>query len=413
MDPGKPSQIREAIQLSSTLWGGTYFPIVPLYKRMPRTWAEPVKAPPAGSVLTGYLEAFDPDILIHLCDAVPDIVKASGREIVPGSTIWQVLDSPRPRVPRYGIGIFEILGDVFEKYFRYKAKYPVRVVLPRIPRGLSLFWASIFGEVPDQLVPILNSEFKEPLEIQDIDVELSGFRDLMAPNVLFPRRIVQGRLSPVRRSRLRREGRVFFMDATKTDDIVDFWNLRALGHDTIAIPKQLKTEPTMKEHVAGFLKHRRVPWPHNPKVYDTAAFVRSRNTTMEEMQEFAETLKDNLPPPDDSGYAYYSLQHWYPRIWDEWGADKDGALPDDFYADEEEYDLVGAIDSRVSVKLSLPDFAEDFGYHDQPRCAHDVSIRVYGSPDYVAEVFPQPAGPEALRAVGGPTALHEDWRISR
>jgi hypothetical protein len=364
-------------------------------------------------VITGYLDAFDPDVVVHLCDDVPDFVKAPGRRMVPGSTIWQVLDTPRPLAPRYGIGIFEILGDVFEKHFRYKAKYPVRVLLPRIPRGLSLFWASLFGELPEQLLPILNSKFRNPLEIQDIDVELTRFRDLMAPDVLFPRRIVQGRLSSVRRSGWRREGRVFFMDAAKTDDIIDFWNLRALGHDTIAVPKQLKAEPAMKEYVADFLKRRRVPWPHNPKVYDTATFVRSRNTTIEEMQEFAERLKDNLPPADGSNYGYYSLQHWYPRIWDEWGADKDGVIPDDFYAGEEEYDLSGAIDARVSIKLALPDFAEDSGYHDEPRCAHEVSIRVYGSSDYVAEVFPKPAGREVVRAAGGPTALHDDWRISR
>lgn len=37
VDPGDAKQAREAIRLASTLWGGAYCPIIPLYKRMPKT----------------------------------------------------------------------------------------------------------------------------------------------------------------------------------------------------------------------------------------------------------------------------------------------------------------------------------------------------------------------------------------
>ena len=166
VDPNTLSQVREAIRLSSSLWGGAYSPIVPLYRRLPATWAEPpLKAPRAESVILGYLDAFDPDCLVQLSKDVPDFVKATGRKIVLPSSIWQVSDTPQRMVPRYGIGIFEILGDLFEKHFRYKAKYPLRVVFPRIPETMSLFWASVFGEVPDNLMSILHSDFWDPLEI--------------------------------------------------------------------------------------------------------------------------------------------------------------------------------------------------------------------------------------------------------
>ena len=65
VDPKNGNQVRDAIRLSSTLWGGDYFPIIPLHKRMPATWRDkPLKAPPAKGVILGYVEAFDPDILI-------------------------------------------------------------------------------------------------------------------------------------------------------------------------------------------------------------------------------------------------------------------------------------------------------------------------------------------------------------
>ena len=40
VDPNDSGQVGEAIRLSSTLWGGTYFPIIELHKRIPATWEE-------------------------------------------------------------------------------------------------------------------------------------------------------------------------------------------------------------------------------------------------------------------------------------------------------------------------------------------------------------------------------------
>src|SRR5207247_6513873 len=66
VDPNNAEHVRGAIRLSSTLWGGVYFPILQLHKRMPATWrAKPLKAPAAESVILGYLEAFDPDVLVQ------------------------------------------------------------------------------------------------------------------------------------------------------------------------------------------------------------------------------------------------------------------------------------------------------------------------------------------------------------
>ena len=60
VDPGNASQIRAAIRLASTPGAVQYCPIVPLHKRMPKSWRDPIRVPPAKSVVLGYLDAFDP-----------------------------------------------------------------------------------------------------------------------------------------------------------------------------------------------------------------------------------------------------------------------------------------------------------------------------------------------------------------
>ena len=372
----------------------------------------PLKRPSARAVVLGYLEAFDPDFLVQLTHDVPDYVKAAGRRIILGDSIWNHADPWQEAYPCYGIGIFEILGDIFEEHFRQVSRYPVKVLMPKIPEDLALFWASIFGDLPTDLVQRIVTEMRRDLEIEEAEVDRSQLRAMLAPNALFPRRIACWKLSPSFRSGFRSEPRAFFLDATSVEDIVDFWNLRALGHDTIAVPKQLVKDPELRKLVTEFLTKHRRPWPHNPTVFDSATFVRSRNTTMDEMQAFAISLNEGLPAVENSNFGYYSLQHWYPRIWDEWGRNKDFAVPADFYADENEYDIDDPAALAISVKFSTPDFAEGIGIRSEARCANEIGIRAYGSSEYLADVYPRPAGPEVLRAIGGPSFFGEDWRVN-
>jgi hypothetical protein len=415
VDPNNASQIHEAIRLSSSLWGGTYAPILQMWKRMPAKWADkPLKRPRAKDVILGYLDAFDPDVLIQLSADVPEFVSAGRREIVKASAIWEVLTTPRPFAPKFGIGIFELFSKIFKEHFRYKQKYPVKVILPRLPDQFSIFWASMFGEIPQELMPMLHDNFREPLEIEDVVFTPDTLVQVLAPNILFPRRITEFGLNHTTRAAFRDRAHVFFMDAAKPDDIVDFWNLRALGHTVIAMPKQFQTDLAWKGLVVDFLKANRRPWPHNPKVCDYASMIPSRNSTMEELEKFAKTLTIDRAPDDPSPDQFFSLQHWYPRIWDEWARNTDGALPDDLYTDEENSSEIGDMeDLRVRVKSALPDFAQEYAYHDEPRCANDVSFHLYGSSQYFAEVLPTPAGEHLIRAVGGFGALRADWRIGR
>src|SRR5262245_36885458 len=111
VDPNNGNQVRNAVRLSSTLWGGDYFPIIPLYKRMPATWRDkPLKTPPAKSIILGYVEAFDPDVFVQLSEEVPPFITDIGLEVINPEEIWRVLDDGRSSSPQFGLGIFELLN---------------------------------------------------------------------------------------------------------------------------------------------------------------------------------------------------------------------------------------------------------------------------------------------------------------
>lgn len=142
VEPNNVKQVREAIQIGSTLWGGAYCPIIPLHKKMPKTWKDgPLKAPKAKDVILGYIEAFDPDVLVQFTGDVPQYIKDLNLEIVKPKEIWESVtkEDSRSLSPKNGIGLFEIFNDIFEEHFKYKAKYPVKVILPKLPKQHTLF----------------------------------------------------------------------------------------------------------------------------------------------------------------------------------------------------------------------------------------------------------------------------------
>src|SRR2546427_11694893 len=105
VDSNNAEQVRAAIRLSSTLWGGIYFPIIQLHKRMPATWRDgPLKAPAAESVIQGYLEAFDPDVLLQFAGTLPSYIANRGLRIVKPAEVWTPLGE-RGLSPKFGIGI--------------------------------------------------------------------------------------------------------------------------------------------------------------------------------------------------------------------------------------------------------------------------------------------------------------------
>jgi hypothetical protein len=64
---------------------------------MPITWKDPVKAPEAKQVILGYLEAFDPDILVQFSESVPDFVANLGlRVIKPSGYLGRIESRGKP-----------------------------------------------------------------------------------------------------------------------------------------------------------------------------------------------------------------------------------------------------------------------------------------------------------------------------
>ncbi|RYH62481.1 MAG: hypothetical protein EON54_09190 [Alcaligenaceae bacterium] len=415
VDPNSALQVREAIRLACTQWGGTFFPIIPVHKRMPASWGkELLKPSSAHEVVKGYLDGFDPDILVQFGKELPDYVLDSKLKILKPDDFWSGGRENDANEPAYGIGVLDILMDIFKEHFKFKPKYPLKVIVPVIPKGLGLFWASVFGEYPSHIAQAVDKRFADALDLSHPEVRVDRFHELTEPDVLFPRRVTQWATRLQGGVGFRRNAAVFFMDASKIEDVIDFWNLRASGRQVLPLPKQFLEEKSFRQLVVEFLDEHRRPWGNDSHSFDTASLIQSRHSTMEEMQAFANSLV--LPSTDgkpEASRQSMSLQHWYPRIWDEWARGKDGGVADVYGEDQETINLAGEEHLAIRLKSLIPSFGRENWFWSHGRCVNEFDLRLYGADEQLAEVFPKVEGNYLLRAITGNVGHYGEWRVGR
>ena len=412
VDPNNPEQVTEAVRLSSTLWGGLYFPIIELHETVPGDWKEkplpefPAEDPSAEEVVLGCINAFDPDFLVQLSEDIPKYIRNLGIRTIKPADIWGDLNGRDEPYPSLGIGLFEILDRIFEERFR-----PVhgKIVFPKLPEELYLFWAGVFGDVPPEFDPLLEERcFRRP----EIDIFRTDFGNGRAVGVLAAQKFSPNATALFSidlvclytrsfRSFLNKVPCIFFMDAARVGDVVDFWNLRAMGKPVLPVPVQLKESPELKNAVADFLRQpeqggdpaggTEIPGP--------AQFLRARSRSIEEVREYAGSFEGG-----SSG-----LCDRYPRIWN---ARSSHDLPNSIYGEEGSFiNSATTREDEIRIRSVLPKF-RCYGRR-RPVCANEITIDSYMGADLVAEAFPRFSGENLLQVLSGATSFPEDWRVGR
>lgn len=312
VDPSDRVGLYRAIELNTFLWGGCYNPIIPAYRRTPAKW-EPHRVrhlPPPSDIVQGYLNGFDPDVVVPVGICADRTFHVENRDIVKDDElIGNLKDSASPR---YGIGLIELLNDFIEKELKYKRSDDLQVSFPEIPRAYGLFLASVFGVIPKNAQQIINKHFSDVEGILKVNVKLTLLPELIKSNIFFPRRLNSWALE----KRPLHGAHIFVCDATSTLDIIDYWNLRAAGFYVIPIPIQAAERENMKNLARDFIEKNYRPYRHNPEMYHNTTVQRSRSLKEDIVKRFCESL--NIPKDEHKAHPRYLLRWWYPRLWDTW-----------------------------------------------------------------------------------------------
>lgn len=399
VNPKDKESLMKAIEINTFLWGGMYNPIIPTYRRIPAKWEEgPFKNPNAQSVVSGYLDNFDPDYIVPMGECADYPFDVGYREKI--EDVAEILAPIEgDGTPKYGIGLFEVLNHFFHEEFKFQRRDPLDICLPCFGPHFRLFLSSVFGKLPENIDEIFWEHFAKPLDAKKTGCSASNYTEFLTSQKLFLRRMTQFHLNP----RSRREWCIFFLDATKPLDVMDYWNLCAIGWEVLPIPKQFTQFDQTKRFVLDLIKRN-----SNPKIRDYTTILKSRSISEEEHQHFFHLLGISFFSEGEER-SKVSFQTLYPRIWDEWVRGADHVECCKLEADTVEHDI-STDQETLRFKTLDPKFMSRFGGHGTSRFANEIDLRLYGEKSLLAEVIPE-GSVEPNRVMGEFRLL--DWRASR
>jgi len=406
VEPSDKDAVRTSIEISSCLWGGVFNPIVPVFPRKPRNWEWPISPYwKSRNIVDGYLDAYDPDFVVPVGICSKRSWYFSHRRLLQMEDLLPVLDEDFGA--GYGISIFEILSFIYEEEFKFKRAEPLHMVFPIIGRQHSLFLQAFFGTLPLDVDDIISQKFDTKIGIQRPNVAVKEFHKYLALDFLFPRRISTWKIRAERHDNFRGGQCVLVLDASNTLDVIDYWNLRAIGWNVVPVPIQVRGQQELRDIVEEFIEENYYPLRNSPNVYHMTTVLRSRNVSENLVREFTESLF--LTAPVDNHKGKYALQFWQPRIWDNWARESDGVECCNLMVETRELEVTSSSDDYMSVRTVDPPMIFRHVFSGKPRFANDIGIRNYGyEVDPAAEVFPE-GGRELAHSIGA--IAPEEWRI--
>jgi|SRR5579872_1055105 len=408
VNPKDKKSILEVIKINSCLWGGIFNPIIPAYSRIPKSLKkkELLFKYNASKLIDGYIEGFDPDVIVKVGNLKGIKFNPNNREVI---TVNNVLNNMAvDGMPNYGIGLFEVLSHFYSEEFKYQRIKPLDIVYPIFKKNYELFFSSVFGSLPKDIAKLfIDNSWKKELDFKDKSIEIENYVEEIQPGKLFLRRLMSSYLKNESHGGLRGGDCIFFLDVKNNQDIIDYWNLRAVGWEVVPIALQSTGSSKTKQFVLSYIKEKFYKRRYPANYYNHATFMTARSVDPKISLKFIQDL--SIPDFGVPNEPKIIFNNHYPRIWDEWARDKDGVDGAGIIAKEEDHDIPEEKDF-ISFPALNPDFDTDIHRNgDGFKFVNEVQINLYGTSDELyAEVIPE--GDENLsRVIGG----LRHWRFSK
>jgi hypothetical protein len=350
VEPKDKAGLQRIFEVNSSLWGGVFNFIIPLFKRVPERYREKYfKTIPAEQMLKGLVEAFQPDYLVELKLGVA----ASYGIGFPDKRVLAIEDlnarDERGRC-KIGVDLRRVCDDLYRTTFRFVQRHAPEVVIPSsTDKKFNLLFAATFGFLPESgpLADVSN------IYLKALDGKRTAFKPVEFPKLFsqtyyYPLRATNHELDTFRNS-WSIDSKLFFMDEGSSFHLIEYWNLRALGWHIKPLPASLA--PDLIDYCNEFIKSVYRPYPPPSNAYHHATMLCARSQSVEALQEFMKKL--TWVPA-----THASLDHRFPRIWEEWGRSADHSEPQTVEHTEKPVDA-HVLGDGLDIRSQPHDFAKE------------------------------------------------------
>lgn len=371
---------------------------------MPRHWKD--EFAPSTSVsdmLQGYVEAFDPDFVTYIgCEPAGASCHQS-RRVIDCDEI--IMESSSLGTSPYGIGYFELARHVEFKEMRFKRQKPLHLSVPNFGRVYDTFLKSVVGSLPEDIADDVRQQLEFHYDAPQLTASINSFATCLDRSYLTPLRLVRHGLRPDRYAAAWDRNYVFYLDASNHLDVVDFWNLRALGFSVLPVPVQAKDQPSVHEVIEQFARDSHAVNRHNPSITYDVKFLKARSISQEEFEALIiaspvlKSLKDSSIKP--------LIQSWFPKFWSRWDREHNQCECVRFFGETLDSEVT-AVDDTIRFKAIIPEFADDSA--GGLSVANEIAFRTFDDGEPTAQVFPEAT--EQLGEAFRTLPIFGDWRFS-
>jgi hypothetical protein len=365
------------MRLCTCRWGGRYNTIVPVFARRP-SWQQELiyRRHSATDLARGQLDSFEPDFVVECREGLAERLGLPDRLVV---GIDKVDRETERRSVTYGIGVFSVFRHFFEREFQFVRRFQAAAVVPRPALDAdALLVASVFGMFPEQSErELYQRAYVDTFDATPVEITPETFAEVLlgTPPRFTPFRAAAWRLEILPGARHR--DLLFVLDPSDPLDLVDFWNLRALGLYVLPVPMDWM-EPWADAYVSahGAELANSVRW-------DSPNVIGSLRLADEHRDRLMTALRERAGPKTKLTRGFV------PPIWDPRSLYLNNFSRADVTWHTNDIEIIAG-DERVQFDCEGPEFAGDgMSFGPSWACVVNLRARLGGA---IAEVFrPQPA----------------------
>lgn len=373
------ARLLDVFATNTCLWGGVFNPIVPVFTNVPRWWdRHGHRFESAKQILNGYLDQFEPDFLVEAEVGLAKNLGFSKSRVIPLNAVLR-REGARDREGT-GLAVFDLYRELYEKKYQFQLRHSHRIVdVSAQSTDSAAFCACLFGAFPkSKALGYLGRAFREAFAPSSIKLD--------APSLLKLYRDGYTSALDVGRAKIEvdynhhGDATFFVLDARQPRDLIDFWNLRTLQRDVVAVPIQ------WIDNLSDFCRrsivkaHRPMPGNlHGVMLRATVMFSRSIPT-----EDIEAIHKKHLAVDVDGANV---IQTWYPSIWRETPRFTVGTTRPTLTA-LEKTSTIHYSDDKPDVQFDSlhPVFADRYG--NSNRWANVVKLTSYSPEGQIATILP-------------------------
>ena len=305
--PNDKEKILEIFRINTCLWGGIFNPIIPFFESVP-SWleSEGFRFENPKQIISDYLDFFEPDFLVEAEEGLAEGFGFDPKRVL---QLRHILEHPGGRsADQYGLSVYGLYKDLYEKEFQFEQRHKYNVVrVGPVDTEFSSFVAANFGSFPIEKDRRYFEQYYQGIfDPKDIMLNAAALSRLYESGYFCPLSVSHDKLKIRYNAPLL--STLFILDAYESKDLIDFWNLRAIHQQVVAVPIQWIEE--LSAFCKKFIRdnYRRQPNDPSPNmVGPVLMFSRflSEGDVEEMVKSYSFTGKG----------AVYTTRRWAPTIW--------------------------------------------------------------------------------------------------